>query len=124
MRRHRPPTLPGRLPPPPGGRDPHSLDCRNNGGAARRGRSPATVKTTMPDIDISALFIGQEDREGDDGSSVATEDDDYTDVEAGGYACLGRAFREEEDDIEDDRDKQGRRERRRRRDSVDVRDTL
>jgi hypothetical protein len=42
----------------------------------------------MPSIDhIGALFIGREDREGDDGSGVATEDDDDTDTEAGGYAC-------------------------------------
>ena len=40
----------------------------------------------MPVIDIGALFIGREDREGDDGSGVATEDDDDTDAEAGGYA--------------------------------------
>ncbi len=40
----------------------------------------------MPAIDIGALFIGREDREGDDGSGIATEDDDDTDVEAGGYA--------------------------------------
>ena len=52
----------------------------------------------MPVIDIGALFIGWEDREGDDGSGVATEDDDDTDAEAGGYARLGRAFREEEDE--------------------------
>jgi hypothetical protein len=40
----------------------------------------------MPAIDIGVLFIGREDREGDDGSGIATEDDDNTDVEAGGYA--------------------------------------
>jgi hypothetical protein len=40
----------------------------------------------MPVIDIGALFIGREDQEGDDGSGIATEDDDDTDVEAGGYA--------------------------------------
>ena len=40
----------------------------------------------MPAIDIGALFIGREDWEGDDGSGIATEDDDNTDVEAGGYA--------------------------------------
>ena len=39
------------------------------------------------------LFIGREDREGDDGSGVATEeDDDDTNSEAGGYA---RDFLEE-----------------------------
>jgi len=80
----RPPTPPGRLPPPPGGRDPPPLDHRNDGAAARRQRSPATTTTLMPGIDIGALFIGREDREGDDGSGVATEDGDDTDVEAGG----------------------------------------
>ena len=34
---------------------------------------------------IGALFIGREDQEGDNGSGVATEDDDDTDAEAGGY---------------------------------------
>jgi len=40
--------------------------------------------TSMPGIDIGALFIGREDREGDDDSNsgVATEDNDDTDVEA------------------------------------------
>jgi hypothetical protein len=52
-------------------------------------------------IDIGALFIGREDREGDDGSDVATEDDDNTNAEAGGYVRLGRAFWEEADDNED-----------------------
>jgi len=42
--------------------------------------------TSMPGIDIGTLFIGREDREGDDGSGIATEDDDDTDVEGGGYA--------------------------------------
>ncbi len=45
-----------------------------------------TATTMMPVIDIGALFIGREDREGNDGSGVATEDDDDTDAEAGGYA--------------------------------------
>ncbi len=40
----------------------------------------------MPAIDIGALFIGQENREGGDGSGIVTEDDDDTNVEAGGYA--------------------------------------
>ena len=87
MRRRRPPMLPGRLPPPPGRRDPPPLDRTHNGIAARRRRSPATATTSMPAIDIGALFIGREDREGNDGSDIATEDDDDTDVEAGGYAC-------------------------------------
>ena len=43
--------------------------------------------TSMPVINIGALFIGREDREGDDGSGVVTEDDNHTDMEAGGYAC-------------------------------------
>ena len=87
MRRRQPLTPPGRLPPPPGGRDPPPLDRRNDGAAARRRRSPATTTTPMPGIDICTLFIGREDREGDNGSGVATEDDDDTDAEAGGYAC-------------------------------------
>ena len=86
MRQHQPPMLPGRLPPPPGGRDPPPLDRCNNGAAARRRRSLATAMTSMPAIDIGALFIGREDQEGDDGSGIATEDDDDTEVEAGGYA--------------------------------------
>ncbi len=77
----------------------------------------------MPVIDIGALFIGREDREGDDGSGIATEDDDNTNVEAGGYTRLGRAFREE-DDAKEDGDEHGRRARRRRRDAVEVRDAL
>ena len=36
--------------------------------------------------DIGALFIGREDREGNDGSGIATEDEDDTDTEAVGYA--------------------------------------
>ena len=55
----------------------------------------AIAAMLMPVIDIAALFIGWEDREGDKGSGFATEDDDNTDAEAGGYARLGRAFREE-----------------------------
>ena len=86
MRRLLPPTPPGRLPPPPGGQDPPQLDCCDDGAAAWRRWSPATATTSMPAIDIGALFVGREDREGDDGSGVTTEDDDNTDVEAGGYA--------------------------------------
>jgi hypothetical protein len=78
---------------------------------------------SMPVIDIGALFIGRENREGDDGSGIATEDDDDTDAEAGGYTRLGRAFWEEEDDNEDG-DEQGQREQRRRRDAIEVRDAL
>jgi hypothetical protein len=40
----------------------------------------------MPVINFRMLFIGWEDREGDDGSSVTMEDDNDTDAEAGGYA--------------------------------------
>jgi hypothetical protein len=40
----------------------------------------------MPVINIGVLFIGREDREGNDSSGVATEDDDDTDAETGGYA--------------------------------------
>ena len=88
----------------------------------------------MPVIDIGALFIGREDWEGNNGSSVATEEDDDTDAEAGGVRAqflggnplptLGGAFREEEDDNEDDGDEQGQRAQRRRHDAVDVRDAL
>ena len=53
------------------------------GAAARRRWSPATATTSMPAIDIGALFIGRENREGDDGSGVATEDDGNADAEAG-----------------------------------------
>jgi len=79
--------LPGRVPPPPGGWDPPLLDHHNDGTEVRRRRSPATVTTLMPAIHIGVLFIGREDREGDDSSSVAMEDDDGTDTEVGGYAC-------------------------------------
>jgi hypothetical protein len=54
--------------------------------------STAIATMSMP------VIIGREDWEGDDGSGVATEDDDDTNMEAGGYARLGRAVREEEDD--------------------------
>ena len=46
------------------------------GAAARRRWSPATATTSMPAMDIDMLFIGREDREGNDGSGVAREDDD------------------------------------------------
>ena len=68
------------LPPP--------LDRRENGAAARLRWSPATATTLMPAIDIGALFIGREDREGSDGSGIAKEDDDDTDVEAGGRRAI------------------------------------
>jgi len=43
---------------------------------------------SMPGIDIGVLFFGQEDREGNDGSGIATEDDDNTDMEAGGRHAI------------------------------------
>ena len=43
-------------------------------------------------IDIGALFIGRKDWEGDDGSGVATEDDNDTDAEAGGGTSYARDF--------------------------------
>ena len=46
------------------------------------------TSTSMPAIDIGALFIGREDWEGDDGNGVATEDDDDTDVGAGGMRTI------------------------------------
>ena len=55
---------------------------------APRRRRPETTTTSMPAIDIGALFIGREDREGDNGSGVATEDDDDTSVEAGGRHAI------------------------------------
>ena len=54
--------------------------------AVRRRWSLATTTMSMPSINIDALFIGREDREGNDGSSVVTEDDDNADAEAGEYA--------------------------------------
>jgi len=39
----------------------------------------------MPAIDVGALFIGQEEPEGNAGSGVATEDNDDADMEAGKY---------------------------------------
>jgi hypothetical protein len=81
--------------------------------------STVIVTMLMPVINIGVLFIGREDREGNDSSGAATEDDDDTDAEAGGYVRLGRAFREEEDDSKDG-DEQGRRAQRRRRYAVEV----
>ena len=48
--------------------------------------SPAITIMLMPAIDVGAFFIGREEREGDDGSGVATEDDDDADAKAGEYA--------------------------------------
>jgi hypothetical protein len=67
------------------GRDSPPLDRCDDGAAARWRRSPVTATTSMPAINISALLIGREDREGNNGSGVAAEDDDNTDAEAGGY---------------------------------------
>ena len=61
------------------------------GAAATAVGSTAIATMPMPVIDIVALFIGREDREGDDGSDVATEDDDDTVAERGGtHAWAGR----------------------------------
>ncbi len=84
MRWRRPPMLHGRLPPPPGRRNPPPLDCCDNGAAARQQRSPVTATMSMPAIGIGVLFIGWEDREGDNGSGVAAEDDDDTEGVLGG----------------------------------------
>ena len=88
----------------------------------------------MPAINIGALFIGQEDWEGNDGSSVAIEDDNDTDVEAGGVRArflggrppptLGGAFWEDENGNEDGEDEQGQQAQRRCHDAVDVREAL
>ena len=53
------------------------------GATAQRWWSPATTTMSMPMIDIGTLFIGREDREGDDGSGIAREDVDDADTEAG-----------------------------------------
>ena len=111
------------------------LDRRVTVGATARQRwSPATATMSMPAIDIGALFIGREDREGNDGSGVAMEDDDDANAEAGEYVhdFLEVVFRrlwegffwEEEDDDEYDGDERRQRARRRCRDAVDVRDAL
>ena len=86
MQWRRPSTLPGRLPPPPGGQDPPPLDRRGNSAMAWRRQSLATATTSMPATNIGALFIGREDREGNNDSGVATKVDDDTDAEAWGYA--------------------------------------
>jgi hypothetical protein len=36
---------------------------------------------------MSSRFIGWEDWEGNNGNSVGMEDDDFSDAEAGEYAC-------------------------------------
>jgi len=100
-----------------------SIVVTTAGAAATTVGSTAIATMSMPVINIGALFIGQEDREGNDGSSVVTEDDDDTDAEVGGYTRLGRAVQEEEDNNEDG-DEQGRKARRRHHDAVEVRDAL
>jgi hypothetical protein len=72
-----------------------SILAKAAGAAATAVGSTDIVTMLMPLIDIGTLFIGREDREGDVGSSVVTEDDDDTDAEVGGYARLGRAFWQE-----------------------------
>jgi hypothetical protein len=98
-----------------------SIVAMTAGDAATAVGSTAIATMSMPVtvINIGALFIGWEDQEGDNGSGVVTEDDDDTDAEAGGYARLGRAFWEEEDDNEDG-DEQGQRAQRRHCDAVEV----
>ena len=63
-----------------------SIVATRAGAAATAVGSTVITTMLMPVIDFGTLFIGWEDRKGDDGSGVATEDDDDTDVEAGGYA--------------------------------------
>ena len=45
-----------------------------------------STKTRCPQS-MSWRFIGWEDLEGDNGNSVRMEDDDFSDAEAGEYAC-------------------------------------
>ncbi len=78
------------------------LDCRDDGATARWRRSPATATTSMPAIDIGALFIGWEDREGNDGSGVTMEEVRARFLGARPPPTLGRRFWEEENDNEDD----------------------
>ena len=51
-------------------------------------RRQTTATTLMLAIEIGALFIGWEDREGNDGSGIATEDNDDTDTEGGGPCAI------------------------------------
>jgi hypothetical protein len=62
------------------------------GAAATAVGSMAIATMSMPVFDIGALFIGREDREGDDGSGVATEDEEDTDAEAGGTRAWAGRF--------------------------------
>jgi hypothetical protein len=54
--------------------------------------STAIATMLMPVMDIGALFIGREDREDNDGSGVAAEDDDDTDAEVGGTRAWAGRF--------------------------------
>jgi hypothetical protein len=63
-----------------------SIDATTAGTVAAAVGSTLIATMSMPVIGVGTLFIRWEDRKGDDGSGVATEDDDDTDVEAGGYA--------------------------------------
>ena len=120
MQRRRPPTPPGQLTPLPGGRDPPQLDPRERGGRRGDGGGEYRYRDNVDAFDRHRHVVHwAEDREGDVGSSVVTEDDNDTDAEAGGYVRLGRAFWQEEDNNEDG-DEQGRRAQRRRRDAVKV----
>jgi hypothetical protein len=62
------------------------------GAAATAVGSTAIATMSMPAINIDALFIWREDREGDNGSGFAAEDDDDTDVEVGGLRALGQGI--------------------------------
>ena len=85
--------------------------------AAAAAGSPATMMTSMPAINIEALFIGREERGGDNNSCVATEDDDNDANTSGGvrvqflgghaHSTLGGVFWQEDDNSKDDGDKQG-----------------
>ena len=124
MRRRRPSAPPGQLTPLPGGRDPPPLDPRESGGRRSDGSGEYGYRDNVDAFDRHRHVVHwAEDREGDVGSSVVTEDEDDTDAEAGGYARLGRAFWQEEDNNEDG-DEQGRQAQRRRRDAVKVREAL
>ena len=54
--------------------------------AAVAAESLMTATMLMPTIYVGALFIGREEREGDDGNGVATEDNGAAKAEAGEYA--------------------------------------
>jgi hypothetical protein len=66
-----------------------SIVATTAGAAATAVGSMVITTMSMPVIDIGVLFIGREDREGNNGCGAATEDDDNTEAEARGmrYAC-------------------------------------